>query len=63
MKEKETGMVDTWFKQDIEHQLSRGNRAVVLDPNGQCGFLMALLSKFSCTALKKIPGLDAKEEE
>lgn len=50
-------MIDQWFKQDIEHQLSHGNRAVVLDPDGQCGFLLSLLSTLPYTVITTDPAL------
>lgn len=36
-------MTDKWFLQDIEHQLQLHNRVVILDPKGQCAFLLPLL--------------------
>ncbi|MDD3321427.1 MAG: PglZ domain-containing protein [Paludibacter sp.] len=36
-------MTDKWFLQDIEHQLQLRNRVVVIDPKGQCEFLLPLL--------------------
>jgi len=36
-------MTDKWFLQDIEHQLQHRNRLVIIDPNGQCAFLLPLL--------------------
>ncbi|MFA4851032.1 MAG: hypothetical protein WC599_00750 [Bacteroidales bacterium] len=36
-------MTDKWFIQDIEHQLKSRKRVVILDPKGQCGFLLPLL--------------------
>ena len=45
-------MIDTWFKQDVEHQLSRGNRVVILDPHGQCGFLLSLLTNSGYVIIK-----------
>jgi hypothetical protein len=36
-------MTDKWFIQDIEHQLKSRKRMVLLDPKGQCGFLLPLL--------------------
>ena len=45
-------MIDTWFKQDIEYQLSRGNRVVILDPNDQCGFLLSLLTQSGYVIIK-----------
>ena len=36
-------MTDKWFLQDIEHQLQLRNRVVIIDPKGQCDFLLPLL--------------------
>jgi len=36
-------MTDKWFLQDIEHQLLHRKRVVILDPKGQCAFLLPLL--------------------
>ena len=38
-------MIEQWFLRDIEHQISRGKRAVILDPDGRCGFLMRILAE------------------
>lgn len=45
-------MIDQWFLKDVEYQISRGNRAVILDPDGQCGFLMSLLPSSNYVILK-----------
>ena len=37
-------MTDKWFLQDIEHQLQLRNRVVIIDPKGQCNFLLPLLA-------------------
>ncbi|MGA1871792.1 MAG: hypothetical protein ACMUJM_24970 [bacterium] len=37
-------MIDQWFTQDIRFQLTYGNRIIFLDPTGQCGFLLPLLT-------------------
>lgn len=36
-------MTDNWFIQDIEHHLKHRKRVVILDPTGQCSFLLPLL--------------------
>lgn len=36
-------MTDKWFLQDIEHQLQLRKRVVIIDPKGQCDFLLPLL--------------------
>lgn len=45
-------MTDTWFLQDIEHQLKSRKRVVISDPRGQCGFLLSLLENKGYTILK-----------
>ncbi|MBF0396857.1 MAG: PglZ domain-containing protein [Desulfobacterales bacterium] len=42
-------MIDKWFLEDIENQIKYRKRIVILDPKGQCGFLLPLLdSKRFC---------------
>lgn len=36
-------MTDKWFLQELEQQLKHRKRTVILDPKGQCGFLLPLL--------------------
>ena len=36
-------MTDKWFLQDIEQQISYRKRMVIIDPKGQCEFLLPLL--------------------
>ncbi len=38
-------MIDKWFLEDIKHLISHRNRVVILDPNGQCEFLLKLLPR------------------
>lgn len=45
-------MTDKWFLQDIEHQLKKRKRVVILDPNGQCEFLLPFLESNNYTVLK-----------
>ena len=45
-------MTDNWFIQDIENQLQHRNRAVILDPAGQCEFLLPLLNGIGVVVLK-----------
>ena len=45
-------MIDKWFLQDIEHQLKHRKRMVILDPKGQCDFLLDLLDKKKFIVLK-----------
>ncbi|MBU2649847.1 MAG: PglZ domain-containing protein [Bacteroidetes bacterium] len=37
-------MTDKWFIQDIEHQIKKRKRTVLVDPSGQCSFLLPLLN-------------------
>lgn len=36
-------MTDRWFLEDIDEQLRRRNRMVILDPGQQCYFLLPTL--------------------
>lgn len=45
-------MTDKWFLQDIEHQLQHRNKVVVIDPKGQCEFLLPLLDGAGYNLLK-----------
>ena len=45
-------MTDKWFLQDIEHQLKNRKRVVILDPKGECGFLLPLLESKGSIILK-----------
>lgn len=36
-------MTDHWFIQEIEHKLKSRKRVVIIDPKGQCGFLLSTL--------------------
>lgn len=45
-------MTDNWFLQDIEHQLKSRKRVVILDPIGECGFLLPLLEAKGSIILK-----------
>lgn len=45
-------MTDKWFLQDIRHQLTKRNRVVLLDPKGQCSFLLDLLDNQEFTVLR-----------
>lgn len=36
-------MTDHWFIQEIEHKLKSRKRVVIIDPKGQCGFLLSSL--------------------
>ncbi|WP_373512880.1 hypothetical protein [Persicitalea sp.] len=50
-------MTDRWFLQDIDTQLSRRNRMVILDPGQQCDFLLSTLEKQGYVILKTNPEL------
>ncbi len=45
-------MTDKWFLQDIQHQLHFRNRVVIIDPKGQCDFLLPLLNGAGYNLLK-----------
>lgn len=45
-------MTENWFIQDIEKQLQQRNRAVILDPTGQCDFFLPLLEKQGVKVLR-----------
>lgn len=45
-------MTDNWFLQDVERLLSHRNRIVIVDPAGQCGFLIDLLKDKEIVVLK-----------
>ncbi len=45
-------MTDNWFIQDVEKLLAHRSRVVIVDPAGQCGFLVSLLGGKEITVLK-----------
>ena len=45
-------MTDNWFIQDVEKLLTHRNRLVIVDPAGQCGFLVSLLEGQDIIVLK-----------
>ncbi len=45
-------MIDKWFLEDMEHLINKRNRAVILDPEAQCRFLLPLLESKGYTILK-----------
>jgi hypothetical protein len=45
-------MIDKWFLEEIKFHIKNRNRMVVLDPKGQCGFLLSLLDPKEYTILK-----------
>ena len=38
-------MIDKWFLADLEQQMKRRKRVVILDPAAQCGFLLPFIAK------------------
>lgn len=38
-------MIDKWFLADLEQQMKRRKRVVIIDPAGQCGFLLPIIAK------------------
>lgn len=50
-------MTDKWFLQELEQQLKHRNRAVVLDPKGQCGFLLPFIENKGYKVFKNDMGL------
>ena len=53
-------MTDKWIIQDIEKQINQRNRLVILDPTGQCSYLLPIIEKHSYTIFKTD---NAKTEE
>jgi hypothetical protein len=45
-------MTDNWILQDIEKHITHRNRVVILDPTGQCSYLLPFIEKHSYTILK-----------
>lgn len=45
-------MTEQWLIQDINKLLQHRNRVVVLDPSGQCGFILPILEKNQITILQ-----------
>jgi len=45
-------MTDNWIIQDIEKHIAQRNRVVILDPTGQCSYLLPIIEKQSYTILK-----------
>lgn len=50
-------MTDRWFLEDIDAQLRRRNRMVILDPGQQCDFLLPTLKAKGYVVLKTDPNL------
>ncbi len=53
-------MTDNWIIQDIEKHITHRNRVVILDPTGQCSYLLPMIEKHSYTIFKTD---NAKTEE
>jgi hypothetical protein len=45
-------MTDNWIIQDIENHISKRNRVVIIDPSGECAFLLPHIEKKQYTILK-----------
>lgn len=45
-------MIEKWFLEDIKQLIKRRQRVVILDPQGQCGFLLPILESQGYTLLK-----------
>lgn len=45
-------MTDNWIIQDIEKHIAQRNRVVILDPTGQCQYLLSIIEKHSYTIFK-----------
>lgn len=53
-------MTDKWIIQDIEKHITQRKRVVILDPTGQCNYLLPIIEKYSYTLFKTD---NAKTEE
>jgi hypothetical protein len=38
-------MTDNWIIQDIEKQIAQRNRVVIIDPSGECAYLLPHIEK------------------
>jgi hypothetical protein len=45
-------MTDNWIIQDIEKQIAQRNRMVIIDPSGECAYLLPHIEKYQYTILK-----------
>jgi len=45
-------MTDNWLIQDIEKHIAHRNRVVIIDPSGECAFLLPIIEKQNYTILK-----------
>lgn len=45
-------MTDKWIIQDIEKQMARSHRVVIIDPSGECAYLLPYIEKKGYTILK-----------
>jgi len=48
-------MTDNWIIQDIEKQIALRKRVVIIDPSGECAFLLPHIEKQPYTILKTDP--------
>ena len=48
-------MTDNWIIQDIEKQIAQRNRVVIIDPSGECAYLLPHIEKHHYTILKTNP--------
>jgi hypothetical protein len=44
-------MTDNWIIQDIEKQIAQRNRMVIIDPSGECAYLLPHIEKKHYTIL------------
>jgi hypothetical protein len=45
-------MTDIWIIQDIEKQIAQRNRMVIIDPSGDCAYLLPIIEKHNYTILR-----------
>lgn len=45
-------MTDNWIIQDIEKHIAHRNRVVIIDPSGECAYLLPIIEKQNYTILK-----------
>ena len=45
-------MTDNWIIQDIEKHIAHRNRVVIIDPSGECAYLLPYIEKQHYTILK-----------
>lgn len=47
-------MTDNWIIQDIEKQIAQRNRMVIIDPSGECAYLLPHIEKNTTPSLKQM---------